>query len=314
MIESRVNGYVSWEVRSEQGVITKSSGGAYSNLVLNSGLELLKSTSGYAYNGPGNCQLGTSSTPPTPTDVGLGNRVSGQVVPTEFDFVTVSSSTVPRYLGRRGRYSFPPSSNVHSVPLAEMVFTTNTATPTSVNTYSRVLFKDSGGNPITITLLPTETLYISYETRFYMPTGDITGTFDVTLNGITSTHNYTARPFYASSSVANLSEFVNLFGPSAKTLVAYSNFVLGSETDNGTGTSLGNSTTVNVVGGTGVYERTRTYTYGLTVGNSASGITGFQHQTSGYQILVSPPIMKTSSMVATFNNMIRVSWTRGAPV
>jgi len=65
----------------------------------------------------------------------------------------------------------------------------------SGNLFSRALIVDAEGDPISLTILNSELLYVTYNIRRYIPNVDTTG--QITLRGIT--HDYLGRAAYATT-------------------------------------------------------------------------------------------------------------------
>lgn len=144
----------------------------FDNLLTDKGLDMCAQNS--IGTNLGYCRLGSGNTPPTVLDVGLESQVG---------FVSASSATTgattvsPYYKWVRNVYRFGPG--VADGNLSEIGIG-----PTSTGQlFSRALIKDALGSPTTITILPDETLDVSYEFRVYVTEADWTG--DIVIGGVT---------------------------------------------------------------------------------------------------------------------------------
>lgn len=147
--------------------------GPFPNLILNAGLDRMGNSSG----GGGfwrNCQLGAGTTPPTVTDTALESLQAAVQGSTSDPFNTALVEGPPRYVRHRRTYRFPEGEAAGTHTEIGIGWGNSGST-----LYSRALIRDSGGNPIAITVLPDEVLDVTYEWRIYPPTGDTTGTRNI---------------------------------------------------------------------------------------------------------------------------------------
>lgn len=128
------------------------------------------------------CRIGTGTTPPT--------NASSQLTAQAASTTTISSNSTgkttvaPVYGYYRRTFSFAAGTLNGNYSEVGIGWST-----TGDTLFSNSLIKDTGGSPTTITVLSTETLFVTYEIRLYAPTVDLTGTVD--RNG--NTHNWVSR-------------------------------------------------------------------------------------------------------------------------
>ncbi|UYA98878.1 hypothetical protein IVIADoCa7_52 [Xanthomonas phage vB_Xar_IVIA-DoCa7] len=115
------------------------------------------------------CFVGSGSTPPTVGDTQPGAFIARA---TRGDsIVKASSTTAPWYTGGIAVYQFAvgaAAGNLSEVGLDNG--NTTTSQGYKYWMFSRALIKNAAGDPITVTVLPTEILQVSYETRTYLDT------------------------------------------------------------------------------------------------------------------------------------------------
>lgn len=289
----------------------------FDNLVLDSGIDYFinsvhridAATTLYV------CKVGTSNVPPSPTDTSLGAGIARQqlntftapyVLPT-----TVQTGATPYYVERKTQYDFALGAVVGNI--SEVGISNNNNTDNS-SVHIKSLIKDSGGTPVTITVLATESLRVFYTLRLYMPETDVTG--NVTINSINYT--YTIRPTLSGAS-NNFNEFPgtggnpagqNVFRVISSPNIAASNWLLytssnvltsvtGAHDITGGSGGLPNSGSGVVVTiapyVAGSFYRQASYRIVATAANIAGGLGKLIYgQCMGvYQIVFSPKIPKT---------------------
>ena len=174
----------------------------FDNLLLNQGLDwygnMLRNLNsgnditpwGYYY-----CGMGTGTTPPAVTDTQLENMLGSVTQTTEALSVGTDS---PRYGQRTVTYVFAPGSfGASSVNLTEI------GVGPDLDTFpwliARQLIKNPAGDTITLTILPQETVTVTYVLRLYIPETDVVQVLDVdTVGGPVST-TFTIRATGAAS-------------------------------------------------------------------------------------------------------------------
>lgn len=248
------------------------------------------------------CQVGTGSTAPTVSDTALAARVAGSGTTTVITDGTRASA--PYYAWAIRTFTFAPGTATGNI--AEV----GVGWSSTGNLFSRALVLDSGGSPTTITVLADETLYVTYELRYYPPTGDTTG--QVTLTGnIGGVYNWTMRAGEVTSSLrwnaaaqkAGQSGGVSVY---SGTISAITGEPSGTSSS---GTLIAQSYVNNSL------EGRFNASFSLSQGNVAGGIRSMRAIIGGstYQIEFSEdgtgdPIPKTSS--DTLNLVIAHSWGR----
>lgn len=297
-LKSGLEGIIKLEVIREDGTLKEAEGlnVPFYNLITDSGLNYIISranSSYYDYNlntVSRYCRVGTSSTTPTVSDTTLGSQ-TGSASPAGTVTNSVQYTTTPYYSNHQQVYTF--AVGAVSGNLTEIGFFSDS---TGGTMWSRALIKDSGGNPTTLTLLPTEQLKVTYTVRRYIPASQ-TGSFILNTNGTNSTINYTITP---ANILNNERGYCNLWGDDPP-IFLYETQTLGPITGGPSGTE------VNVTGFASPYtsnsfEINSSYTVPTTSGNFATGIGSmllgnYSRAATGtiYQCSFSPKIMKTSS-------------------
>lgn len=115
------------------------------------------------------CAVGTGSTPPLPSDVGLVNKVfeinSGAV--NNGSKVVYNEPENRMELYERKKIQFMASSAAYN--LSEILIGATSSPTTAYPHISRSLFKDGVGNPTTVNIQVGEILIIEYELIFHIP-------------------------------------------------------------------------------------------------------------------------------------------------
>lgn len=273
----------------------------FDNLITDAGLEHIGANGVGTY-----CMVGSGSAAPAVTDTTLAARVAATSgVQTASDVVATAA---PWYVAQRRVYRF--AVGVAAGNLTEVGIGWST---TAV--FSRTLIKDGGGNPTTLTVLPSEFLDVTYEFRLYCPENDTP--LSVTIGG--TGYSGVIRAAYATNMGDWSPGHVLGNGMGSVThdpvLLAYSGATLGAQTSAPTGASSSSSTgTSNFTLAAyvpGSKKRTITCTAGLNELNLAGGINAllFQPLRAGtFQMSFSPPIPKTSSQ--TLSLTFELSWGR----
>lgn len=178
----------------------------------------------------------------------------------------------------------------------------------SGNLFSRAHILDGGGNPTTITVLPTEFLDVTYELRLFPSLTDTS--HSTVISGVT--HTGTIR----SASVGSW-DSVPSSGVSNTSSIFYTAFngAIGANTAGPTGTSSGVTAVTIAAYVNGSYSRDFIIDFGLNDGNLAGGISAMRIGAATIsstlhsgQISFSPAIAKdaTKTLSVTF----RKSWAR----
>ena len=317
-----IHGKVSGRYKIEKGIESTGEktyeGGWFNNLVTNNGLDIMETTKTYLQS----CSVGTSATTPLFTDTALGALKASTTTAQAVSYGV--SGTVPYYMYVRITYRF--AAGVAAGNIAEVGVGTS-----ATNLFSHALILNSSSSPTTITVLSDEYLDVTYELRYYMPTTDVTGAFN--LNGVDYTYISRAAEVLTGELQVSTStwKWAFLYGAS------YAGASIGGVCHEATSTTspgMLRASTSNIspiTSGLGVdpssqsiycqdsnvlstyilgtYYRDITYTYGLTKANIGGIRQLYGHIGFGtYQIQFTPAIPKTSSDIFTFK--IRMSWGR----
>lgn len=113
--------------------------------------------------------VGSGNAVPAPTDTQLQNYIAG--VTTQISSYDGNSSSAPWYGSKTETRRF--AQGVAAGNLSEVGVSWQN---TNGGLFSRALILDAGGSPTTITVLPDESLDVTYQLRYYAPTEDVTGT------------------------------------------------------------------------------------------------------------------------------------------
>lgn len=290
--------------------------GPFPNLLTDYGLNRVGTASFSEYQA--RIYVGTGSTPPAPTDVSL---VAYRANSNSFTDLGVIYGGAPDYWAQRA-YVWKFGIGAASGNLTEVGMGTGTATgvPHEHKLLSRALIVDSGGAPVTVTVLPDEYLDVTYAIRHYPHIPDVTQIINISGVSYTFTH----RQAYASSQHSTNSNGMMMWTSSIGTYTG---------TSAGTPPSLGSVTgTLTNAGAQGACTPThQSYsdgsltrrvkiTAGLSDSNLAYGIRGMQpiissnnNPTFGFigqykQITISPGIPKDNTKVLEFFG--NISWAR----
>ena len=292
------------------------------NLVVNQGLDMIGSeVSGgiipFEY-----CQVGSGNTPPVGGDVDLDTWVAGTNT-LQTAAANTNLSVVPFYRSSTLTYRFGEGvavGNLSEVGIGHAA--------TGAVLFSRALIVDGLGVPTTITVLADEYLDVLWELRIYPPTVDITGSFNLTILGVVTSHTYTIRPaaftngnnwiLAASGSNTIINQMKETFadgstsggvGPTAARLSMVSTGGLdASWANNITGTrapmSVNGTKSVYV---TSNYYLDLNFRYSLNFGN-VGGITALSFNCAWmtWQMAISPSVAKDATRI--FEIVMRVSW------
>lgn len=295
-LKVKLQGYMTWSVGKPNSAPRISSNEPVKNLIVNSGLNALGTNTVTSMTAT--CRVGTGATESSP---GMTDLVSRHGVGVNAGTSTsTNSGGSPWWHQFTGSFTFP-ADTVQGVPLTEIGFFN------SLNVmFSRVLFRDSNGDPVSITILSGEILTLEYSVRLYVPTGDVTG--DFTVDG--DTYNYTIRPSTAGSWAASSNVY-----PSSSSWFTYGSDILGTE--EGSPNTSGGSDSVSTPSSTyqsGSYQRSYNLSLSLTSSNFVGGIGSMRTGISNrFQMSFSPKLPKDNTKVLNFQNFFTVSWAPGEP-
>lgn len=236
------------------------------------------------------CGVGSSSNTPTTGDTVLGHQV-GSYASVTTDAYNHSSGIPVWYT--YGRFTFTFAAGSVTGDLREIGFFN------SLNTmFSHALLRDVAGNPTTITVLPDEALYVTYEIRKYAQETDQTGTFNLTVNGVDTSFSYIARPALINTNTLSDYRYDPYYWYGSHKLgantdvVAYESQTLGSITETPTGTAVAGSGTLDTYT-EGSFTTTLNCVFDPSIANFTNGI-GSMMLCNGFQLSFSPAIPKTS--------------------
>lgn len=269
----------------------------------------------YGLNGMGSgtgsgqyCRVGSGSTTPANSDTALVTQVASAIRQS----VTVGNNSPSPYYGWwRGVFEFAvgtAAGNISEVGIS--------GSTTGANLISRALIRDSGGTPITLTVLSDEILRVTYEFRVYVIETDVTST--LTIKGVSTT--LTVRPGEVAT-VGALTIQNYLQGSQHFRFFTQNNYNyayvgassgIGAINASPSGTVHQSLAVVHAAYITGNFYRDSTLTFGTT---EAIGPIGAVMARSGdpayWQIGFSPRINKVSGETLTIT--ARVSWARYSP-
>lgn len=277
---------------------------SFKNLITDNGLRLFGSSVNYiAY-----CNIGSGSTAPSASDTSLTNRLRGS---NTFNGVDVNGAdntdALNPFVYKRRRIRFAPTGSAYNV--SEIAFGADAA---GLNLFNRVLVKDGGGSPISLSVLEDEFLDVQIEVRVYPPMTDMTGTL-IPTGKDTASRTWTARSSGSGGILSNRSYDAwtadgNLIGLSNG--VAQSLAFTGSlppifSTPTGT---LGGAQTNTADMSTSGASYTRTITAGLS--NWVGLIKTIRLHSDGNNMSIEfdPPFDKKN--VDTFEIKYKMSWGR----
>lgn len=301
--EAKVGGRFKLQITDKDGN-TRDATDWFDNIVLDQGLNRMGTGAWFQY-----CHVGSSNVAPTTTQTSLQGFVASTST-TNGGFVDSYSGTSPYYRSTRRTFRFA-AGTLNNVNLSEVGFGWDS---TASSLFNRALIKDSNGNPTTITVLNTDVLDVICECRVYMYEGsDVVNNVNLGL----STHTFTSRSVDVNT---NATVGQSAVGISQSTLYKNASFAAVTSTSisgtqlTATASTSGNSQS-NATYANNSLKRVTSISIGLNNGNDAAGISGItlyhnsfpQH----FQILISPPIMKTSTRTLSLN--FEISWDRYVP-
>ena len=275
--------------------------GPFHNLILNNGLNGI-GTNGSSW--VSNVYLSTGTASPTVGDTSM--QVTGSAIskgsPTSSSFT--QTTTFPRYQGTIWSYTFAQGAatgNWTEVGIGRAVN----------NLWSRELIRNSAGDAITLTVLAIDILTVEYELRVYYKETDTTGTINIS----GSNYDYIIRPRTDVPNLALLMVTGSWMSPGGGAVVAGAvwNGALNAlyVAPGGSASSTSNVPTVSPYVSNS-YTKTMTFTWGISVGNLAGGITVVAPYVHGgaspFKIGFTPAIPKdnTKQLSLTFS----FTWAR----
>lgn len=263
----------------------------FPNLILDAGLDRMGANADYL----NQCQVGSGSSAPATTQSSLAALVAS--TSSKLSDTSSNSGSSPYFAARLITYRF--AQGVATGVLAEV----GVGWQSSGGLYSRALILDASGDPTTITVLPDESLDVTYQLRMYVLTGETASS--ITLKSIL--HSVISKT--AMSAQWDLSS-INLNAGTTNNVGAFTGTISADITGQPSGTLIGNGQIVAAAYTPGSLSRTFEITAGLPTWNNASGIGAVlvSGAWGNWQIGFTPNIMKTASDILTLQ--VRHSWGR----
>lgn len=261
------------------------------NLITDTGMNL------YGSNSPSFnlawCRVGTGTGTPAFTDTSLGNEIGlSDGSPSKS---TTREASPDWYTETSITYNFALGSVVGNITEVG-VSTTNTG-----NLFSRALFKDELGNPVSITVLSDEQLRVVYTLRAYAPSGDILDTVDG--------QDITIRPAsFNNVSFGWLAEATNYSTTLADFRLLFNNITSAEGAPNTSGAL--NATSITWSSYTsGSFTRDLTLSWNTSVGDGSTYKGVYLVKSSHrWQVGISPGVVKTDENILDI--VLRFSWAR----
>lgn len=285
--------------------------GPFSNLITNIGLDHIGQGGSIVFR----AYVGTGTVEPAATDVTMSSFLVASASTSVLTNVVAASS--PDWIAKgASSHTFPAGTISNNITEVGSGWA---ATPLN-SLFSRELIRDSAGNPIAITVLPTEILTVVYALSVKIPQEDVTGIF--TLG--TVDYNYTVRAAQAGGWRVGGAGTAPLVGPrmaNCRTGAAVLGGI-GGTPSGGSDVPIGSNTTAYAPPySVGTYTNVTTTNFGLSAFNTPTGIVTTEGPTSAgsdfssiharFQMKFDPPLPKTSLITMSFT--WRITWARYTP-
>lgn len=256
------------------------------------------------------CVVGEGNTPPMEANTTLVSY-KAQTATLQAFSTTFNATVSPRYVAKSYTFRFGEGvaagniTEVGTVP-SSFVGTVNAAAPLM----SRALVKDSGGTPITMTVLSDEFLDAVFKMTWYVPE-DVTGSVSISVRGVATPFNYTLRALGMQAGIGRPMWDTQQIGCCPGAFVGASNdFDPGANTTSTLQAYTADPATYIATAGNrvtsvsapayvpGSKNRTFKFTFGLTQANVAVqsfffknySNSGYSPSIGGYQILLNAPL------------------------
>lgn len=276
----------------------------FKNLVTDAGLNALGNSAASSL--ARYCRFGTGSIPPSVEQTSLISPI-GVIKDYQRNISSGNSGIAPWYNYRRREWIFNPGDV--SGNLTEIGFF-NSGNFSSAVMFSRALIKDELGNPTTLTILPDEYVYVTYELRAYV--GDLTDVqAEIELGGIT--YNLNIRKYKINE------DYQSIWGPDNSPYANNSPYVYASPEQAGLTGNVPYTTRVSM-GGSGTLQtyvsnslkRSFVTTSSPSQANIPGGFnqilaTGFSDY-AGFSIFFDKMVPKDTEKTMSFT--ITTSWSR----
>lgn len=235
----------------------------FPNLITTNGANLLGNSSPLT-----TCCVGSGNTAPALTDTALQSLVASTTALGPAGSTSGAAGSPPYFGSRTIQYNFPVGTATGNLSEVGVGLT-------ATNLFSRALILDGGGSPTTITVLSTEALYVTYQLNQYAPTADVTG--NVTIGGVVYAYTLRAATAATASQWAYANGDAGGVTPGNGSISALvSNGAISAVTGQVTGSASGSSSQTNPGYSVGSFTLSGTYTWNLTSGNVAGGVTAAQ--------------------------------------
>lgn len=186
------------KVDKDDNIISTKEGEWFKNLITNQGMNFIGHcpSTNRMFMG---CQVGKGSTPPAFADVQLGTNFVVGTTTQQTATTTAQVVTVPYYVSNRITWRFAAGTVAAAGGIITEVAIVGDCTDVAARTsntaplFSHAQIKDGTGTPTTLTILSDEVLDVTYEFRMY-PLLSGTGTFNMTIDGVSTAFNYEVRP------------------------------------------------------------------------------------------------------------------------
>lgn len=297
----------------------------FPNLITNNGMEYIGNYATSTQRRATGIAVGTGNTPPAFTDVNLATWKAATTTVQVAAANTAQATTIPYYISQTQTMRFAAGVAAGNLTEVGVVGATNSPTSSTAPLFSRALIVDGGGTPIVLPILSDEVLDVTYEFRTYMPNGgaDVTGTFNMTIDGVSTAFGYTIRPVNMLSVSINTGGFVGdwgftIWGTNTQILAFSDGFGFGpttltalvAVTANPTGGSNSDFSSVSTAAYTaGTYRTDLTYNLALNTFNQPFKMMKIRISPGMcFQMLMDTNVNKIATKTFTFT--IRLSWAR----
>lgn len=277
---------------------------SFKNLITDNGLRLFGSSDNFLRY----CNIGSGSTVPSASDTSLTNRLRGSNTINGIDVSGADNTdALNPFVYKRRRIRFAPTGSAYNV--SEIAFGEDAA---GLNLFNRVLVKDVGGSPISLSVLGDEFLDVQIEVRVYPPMTDMAGTLTPTGKD-TTPRTWTARASGAGGTLSNRSydawtadgDLIGLRSGVAQTLAFTGSLPTIFSTPTGSlGAAQANTATMTATGASYI----RTISAGLTNWVGLIKTIRLQSDGNNMNIEFDPPFDKKNT--DTFEIKFKMSWGR----
>ncbi len=268
------------------------------NLVLDTGLDRFGSGLTHC----SFCRIGTGTTAPANGDTALQSQSASTATVISN---SASNAGSPNYESTTVTvWEFALGAVVGNMAEVGVGWSASTAS----TLFSRARINDAGGSPITITVLVTEILQVSYRFTLYPQISDVSSTVNISA----TSYSYTSRCYNAGGTIQLSATQTFFYGGN---VIALDGAINGITSSGASGTQVGLTFGSLLAYTTGNFYRDFTCSASISVGNLSGGIKSMNVQLQGgtgaiafIQIGFSPNIPKDGTNV--LNMTFRFTWTR----